>query len=434
MTTNINLEEVPDKILEEVMARIMASRQRANDARQYKKPKLHPQPQFRKQGANIKRYKKPEPAATLVNGKGLIISPRYGLTQDGKFRVLTEDGQLLAITRYPVVDDQGIIVSNDLYYSSGVGIMDQTLFMGDIIKYFTGKSYDESSLLYAGLNYGSIAANQLDRAPVLERSTITHEVIIDLKKVPISFAPSTAGLVFNRLYGGFSFQIIAKEPTVSARTLYGFEIRFYRRSDSDNIFIHIAASLMSPIAWNNSGVITQTYQEETWRGIRTWTRETSEEPGAVEFRDKDLYYDNFLPIGAPKTSIVTLPSYSFNRERRFAGVNLIAASYPTEYACAIEQGEHHFAVTFDKQTNKTALFINGKPITTFQMIDGDILSPDFGIKPTTWCNQYYGSQYTGDYFGFRNTSYYGFRDYRITPGKLVYKSDFTPPSSITSFV
>ena len=101
MTTNINLEEVPDKILEEVMARIMASRQRANDARQYKKTKSHPQPQFRKQGASIKRYKKPEPAATLVNGKGLIISPRYGLTQDGKFRVLTEDGQLLAITRYP---------------------------------------------------------------------------------------------------------------------------------------------------------------------------------------------------------------------------------------------------------------------------------------------------------------------------------------------
>ena len=429
MTTNINLEEVPDKILEEVMARIMASRQRANDARQYKKPKSHPQPQFRKQGASIKRYKKPEPAATLVNGKGLIISPRYGLTQDGKFRVLTEDGQLLAITRYPLVGDKRIIISNNLYYVlAGGGIMDQTLFLGDIIKYFTGKSYDESSLLYAGLNSTNVAANTLGKAPVLERSTITHELIIDLQKIPVSFAPEGT----RRSYGEIAFQIMAKEAVFGTR--YGFNITFYRISGSDNIFINIAASLMSPIAWNNSGVITQTYQEETWRGIRTWTRETSEEPGAVEFRDKDLYYDNFLPIGAPRTSIVTLPSYSFNRERRFAGVNLIAASYPARYACAIEQGEHHFAVTFDKQTNKTALFINGKPITTFQMIDGDILSPDFGIKPTTWCNQYYGSQYTGDSFGFRNTSYYGFRDYRITPGKLVYKSDFTPPSSITSFV
>ena len=64
MTLNINLEDVPDAILEAVKARIMASRRRLLDRQELlRQPPLQPKPQSRKFGADSKRWKRPQPAA-----------------------------------------------------------------------------------------------------------------------------------------------------------------------------------------------------------------------------------------------------------------------------------------------------------------------------------------------------------------------------------
>jgi hypothetical protein len=64
MTLNINLEDVPDAILEAVKARIMANRRRLLDREELlRQPPLQPKPQSRKFGADSKRWKRPQPAA-----------------------------------------------------------------------------------------------------------------------------------------------------------------------------------------------------------------------------------------------------------------------------------------------------------------------------------------------------------------------------------
>jgi len=64
MTLNIDLEDVPDAILEAVKARIMANRRRLLDRQELlRQPPLQPKPQSRKFGADSKTWKRPEPAA-----------------------------------------------------------------------------------------------------------------------------------------------------------------------------------------------------------------------------------------------------------------------------------------------------------------------------------------------------------------------------------
>jgi len=69
MTLNLNLEDVPDAILESVMARILRNRRNLKDnQQQIQRPLLQPKPQVRNQGANNRTWKKPEPAAILDSG------------------------------------------------------------------------------------------------------------------------------------------------------------------------------------------------------------------------------------------------------------------------------------------------------------------------------------------------------------------------------
>lgn len=64
MTLNIDLEDVPDAILEAVKARILANRRRLLDQQQQQQPAaLQPKPQFRKFGADSSTWKRPQPAA-----------------------------------------------------------------------------------------------------------------------------------------------------------------------------------------------------------------------------------------------------------------------------------------------------------------------------------------------------------------------------------
>jgi len=77
MTLNIDLEDVPDAILEAVMARILRNRQKLQDnQQQIQRPLLQPKPQVRNQGADNRTWKKPEPAATLQpSGTGWLLVP-----------------------------------------------------------------------------------------------------------------------------------------------------------------------------------------------------------------------------------------------------------------------------------------------------------------------------------------------------------------------
>ena len=78
MTLNVNLEDVPDAILEAVMRRIIASRRSMKDQQQLQeKPALQPKPQIRKQGADGRTWKRPEPAAVASpDGLGFLLIPR----------------------------------------------------------------------------------------------------------------------------------------------------------------------------------------------------------------------------------------------------------------------------------------------------------------------------------------------------------------------
>jgi hypothetical protein len=74
MTLNVNLEEVPDAILEAVMARILRNRQKMQDnQQQIQRPLLQPKPQVRNQGADNRTWKKPEPAATQTGSNLLDV-------------------------------------------------------------------------------------------------------------------------------------------------------------------------------------------------------------------------------------------------------------------------------------------------------------------------------------------------------------------------
>ena len=76
MTLNINLEDVPDAILEAVKARIMANRRRLLDQQdQLRQPPLQPKPQFRKFGADSRSWKRPQPAAVASGGSGWLLVP-----------------------------------------------------------------------------------------------------------------------------------------------------------------------------------------------------------------------------------------------------------------------------------------------------------------------------------------------------------------------
>jgi hypothetical protein len=78
MTLNVNLEDVPDAILEAVIRRILASRRKMQDQQQLQdKPALQPKPQVRKQGADSKTWKRPEPAATLVSDQAFNVASCY---------------------------------------------------------------------------------------------------------------------------------------------------------------------------------------------------------------------------------------------------------------------------------------------------------------------------------------------------------------------
>lgn len=75
MTLNIDLEDVPDAILEAVKARILANRRRLLDQQeQQQRPALQPKPQFRKFGADSKTWKRPQPAA-VPSGNGWLLVP-----------------------------------------------------------------------------------------------------------------------------------------------------------------------------------------------------------------------------------------------------------------------------------------------------------------------------------------------------------------------
>lgn len=76
MTLNIDLEDVPDAILEAVKARIMANRRRLLDREELlRQPPLQPKPQFRKFGADSKTWKRPQPAAVPSGGSGWLLVP-----------------------------------------------------------------------------------------------------------------------------------------------------------------------------------------------------------------------------------------------------------------------------------------------------------------------------------------------------------------------
>jgi hypothetical protein len=88
MTLNVRLEEVPDAILEAVMARILRNRQKLQDnQQQIQRPLLQPKPQVRNQGADNRTWKKPEPAAT----------PRQ--TPDGAWLLIPSDAEFNAKVR-----------------------------------------------------------------------------------------------------------------------------------------------------------------------------------------------------------------------------------------------------------------------------------------------------------------------------------------------
>ena len=76
MTLNIDLEDVPDAILEAVKARIMANRRRLLDREELlRQPPLQPKPQSRKFGADSKTWKRPQPAAVASGGSGWLLVP-----------------------------------------------------------------------------------------------------------------------------------------------------------------------------------------------------------------------------------------------------------------------------------------------------------------------------------------------------------------------
>ena len=76
MTLNIDLEDVPDAILEAVKARIMANRRRLLDRQELlRQPPLQPKPQSRKFGADSKTWKRPQPAAVASGGSGWLLVP-----------------------------------------------------------------------------------------------------------------------------------------------------------------------------------------------------------------------------------------------------------------------------------------------------------------------------------------------------------------------
>lgn len=74
MTLNIDLEDVPDAILEAVKARILANRRRLLDQQeqQQQPAALQPKPQFRKFGADSRTWKRPQPAA-VSSGQQTVI-------------------------------------------------------------------------------------------------------------------------------------------------------------------------------------------------------------------------------------------------------------------------------------------------------------------------------------------------------------------------
>jgi hypothetical protein len=74
MTLNVRLEEVPDAILEAVMARILRNRQKLQDnQQQIQRPLLQPKPQVRNQGADNRTWRKPEPAAVALDSKKELV-------------------------------------------------------------------------------------------------------------------------------------------------------------------------------------------------------------------------------------------------------------------------------------------------------------------------------------------------------------------------
>jgi|LakMenEpi03Aug12_release.lakeMendotaPanAssembly.Ray.scaffolds.fasta_scaffold428551_2 hypothetical protein len=97
MTLNINLEDVPDAILEAVKARIMANRRRLLDRQELlRQPPLQPKPQSRKFGADSKRWKRPQPAAVA----------NYGLGCDGVFIYFPS-------TAPPLANDEGAVITRE---------------------------------------------------------------------------------------------------------------------------------------------------------------------------------------------------------------------------------------------------------------------------------------------------------------------------------
>ena len=109
MTLNINLEDVPDAILEAVKARIMANRQRLLDQQELQRqPPLQPKPQFRKFGADGRTWKRPEPAAVATGagesiGMGWVAYRQQGFSANSFWSNGTglsgNDGSIQYVTR-----------------------------------------------------------------------------------------------------------------------------------------------------------------------------------------------------------------------------------------------------------------------------------------------------------------------------------------------
>lgn len=100
MTLNIDLEDVPDAILEAVKARIMANRRRLIDNQDQRlSPALRPGPQIRKQGADSRTWRRAEPAAVPNQ------QPQdFAISYQGGGRIWSANGQdseLLPVTVNP---------------------------------------------------------------------------------------------------------------------------------------------------------------------------------------------------------------------------------------------------------------------------------------------------------------------------------------------
>lgn len=127
MSLNVSIDDVPFAILEMVKARILAQRQKQQQAKPTA-PK-GPRPQFRRFGASSKAYRMPRPAALPDAGEiGFVLAPS-GDYVNGELEVIAEEFEPMVFSNHLATEYSGVPLIN-FDVTDGPTVDSKALFTG----------------------------------------------------------------------------------------------------------------------------------------------------------------------------------------------------------------------------------------------------------------------------------------------------------------